>query len=490
MANRVSVKNYLGGSTDYLLEQGLVLGGNSGEADFRKSVITLTSPDDTSISVKVLGENFWERGDKLGGVITGMKFFHGGKLALEFSGFSIDLQDMQNALDKIDSDDNWSAFEKIFDSYSFSYSGSARGEYLYLSGGNDIANGRGGSDELHGDSGNDVLRGAGGADALFGDAGGDRLLGGAGDDELEGGRGVDVLNGGGGEDRVIYADEGGRNGVTVNLAKSFAIDTFGDRDKLYKIEEVVGTKRADKISGDGGDNYFVDTRGADKYDGRGGSFDQIAYHIDGGGRGVKVDLKAGTAIDTFGTKDSLKGIEVVRGSFEDDVIRGDGKVNVLRGLAGDDLLDGRGAKDQVRYDKDADFGGGDGVLVRLDRGFAIDGFGDRDTLRRVENVLGTDSDDKIRGNGKANVIEGAGGDDVLTGGGGRDTFVFAEVKNGADVITDFTEGLDKIALDFNIDGFGQLDIAYGSDGATVSFNAFELEVHGEFASLTEDDFLF
>lgn len=490
MAKRVSVKRYIGGDTDYLLEQGLVLAANSGEAIFKNGKIKLQSPDDKSISAMILGNKLAQKGDDLSGTITGMKFFIDGKLAMQFSGFSIPLEDMGDALDKIDRNDNWNAFEKILGQYAYTYVGAADGEIIYLGDKNDIIKGRGGDDLLDGDAGDDVLNGGGGDDALFGGKGDDKLLGGSGDDLLVGDRGKDVMDGGSGEDRVDYSEEGGGKGVTVNLAKNFAFDTFGNRDTLRKVEEIVGTKRVDKITGDSGDNYFVDTRGADKYDGRGGTFDQIAYHIDGGNKGVKVDLKKGFAIDTFGHRDSLKGIEVVRGSFNDDEIRGDSKVNVLRGLEGDDLLDGRGGKDQVRYDIDARYGGGDGVTVRLDKGWATDGFGDRDTLLRIENVRGSDSDDVIVGNGKANVIEGRGGDDVMTGKGGKDVFLFADRDNGEDVITDFQQGLDKIDLEIGVKRFGQLDIDYHDDGATVTWKTFDLEVEGNFDELTAADFLF
>ena len=60
-------------------------------------------------------------------------------------------------------------------------------------------------------------------------------------------------------------------------------------------------------------------------------------------------------------------------------------------------------------------------------------------------VTGTDGPDALAGDRGANAIEGGAGDDTLTGGAGADTFVFAP-GHGADTITDFTDGEDRIDL--------------------------------------------
>ncbi|KZK83288.1 RTX-I toxin determinant A from serotypes 1/9 [Pseudovibrio sp. Ad46] len=63
---------------------------------------------------------------------------------------------------------------------------------------------------------------------------------------------------------------------------------------------------------------------------------------------------------------------------------------------------------------------------------------DSDKLYFIENVIGSDGNDIIKGDEERNILSGAGGDDELTGGGGADTFVFA-ANSGKDTITD----LDK-----------------------------------------------
>ena len=51
----------------------------------------------------------------------------------------------------------------------------------------------------------------------------------------------------------------------------------------------------------------------------------------------------------------------------------------------------------------------------------------------------------IVGNAAANRIEGLGNNDTLTGAGGADTFVFHN-NDGADTVTDFQNGSDKVKL--------------------------------------------
>lgn len=182
-------------------------------------------------------------------------------------------------------------------------------------------------------------------------------------------------------------------------------------------DEFYGTSADDNLSGGIGDDYFTSSAGDDTYSG-GRGFDQVNYRNDGAG--VTVDLQAGTATDGFGDTDTLINIEAVRGSAFDDDITGDRGNNMIRGLAGDDDLDGGRGNDLVSYNRDARYGGTDGVTINLQRGYAIDGFGDRDTLTGFERAIGTDSKDKIIGSRRDDALEGLSGNDVLKGGRGDD----------------------------------------------------------------------
>ncbi len=73
----------------------------------------------------------------------------------------------------------------------------------------------------------------------------------------------------------------------------------------------------------------------------------------------------------------------------------------------------------------------DPVLIGLNIVKFINGTAGRDTL------VGTPGDD---------VINGGEGADTLTGGAGSDVFVYTSMRDGADVITDFLPGTDRIDL--------------------------------------------
>ncbi|WP_264181122.1 calcium-binding protein [Leisingera sp. McT4-56] len=190
--------------------------------------------------------------------------------------------------------------------------------------------------------------------------------------------------------------------------------------EITQEDEFYGTPEDDVYNGGAGDDFFVSSDGADTY--RGGTgFDQVAYTWDD--NGVTANLKTGTATDGWGNTDTLVKIEMLRGSAYADKFIGNGGRNIFRGLEGEDTLNGGGGRDEVRYDRDDRYGGSEGVTVKLNKGFAIDGFGDRDTLRNFEDVRGSEFGDNITGNGGRNELEGLGGNDTLNGLGGNDTLL-------------------------------------------------------------------
>ena len=244
-------------------------------------------------------------------------------------------------------------------------------------------------------------------------------------------------------------------------------------------EEFTGTPGKDVFNGGYGDDYFFSSEGNDTYKGGVGAYDQVTYKDDPAG--VVANLATGKATDGWGDTDKLISIEMLRGSLFDDTLIGDKGDNHIRGLAGDDILNGGKGTDTVRYDRDANYGGTDGVTVNLKKGYAIDGFGDRDTLKKFENVRGTETKDTItgtkaandiRGEGGADVLKGLGGKDVLEGGGGNDKLYGG---NGKDVLYG-DNGKDKL------DGGKGDDDLYG--GAKTDIFIFS----GKFGNDTIHDF--
>jgi endonuclease/exonuclease/phosphatase family metal-dependent hydrolase len=64
----------------------------------------------------------------------------------------------------------------------------------------------------------------------------------------------------------------------------------------------------------------------------------------------------------------------------------------------------------------------------------------------MPRFLGTDRRDTFVGTARNEVIVGGFGGDMLTGGGGSDRFVYENIRDAGDTITDFTPGVDKIVL--------------------------------------------
>ncbi len=138
--------------------------------------------------------------------------------------------------------------------------------------------------------------GWGGTDTLInitdvvGSAFGDRLTGSRGDDWFQGFKGNDTINGGAGFDAVAYFDA--LQGVTVNLATGRANDGWGGTDVLTSVEAVEGSLFADVITGNAYANRLSGYDGKDTISGGGGS-DTLS-----GGLGQD-RLTGGTGADRF-----------------------------------------------------------------------------------------------------------------------------------------------------------------------------------------------
>ncbi len=299
------------------------------------------------------------------------------------------------------------------------------------------------------------LSGSEHADSLTGDTGNNRISGGGGDDVLEGGSGDDVLVGGGNADRMDGGDgvdtaayAGSSAGVTVDLETGIGSGGDADGDRLFDVENLSGSAYADTLRGNRQDNRLVGGDGNDTLVGRGG--DDIlkggagADRIDGGdgvdiasyvgsSAGVTVNLATGEGSGGDAEGDTLAGIEDVEGSDHSDGLIGSSLDNRLYGGAGSDVLQGEGGNDTLEGGAGADTvdggsgrdtasyeGSSVGVRVDLSSGTGSGGDAEGDTLVNVEDVVGSDFDDRLTGNAWANAISGGEGDDWLEGGAGAD----------------------------------------------------------------------
>lgn len=296
-------------------------------------------------------------------------------------------------------------------------------------------------------------------------------------------------------------------------------DTITGTAKGDDIETGAGN---DTVTAGAGDDYIKDFLGADTYNG-GAGWDQVDYFA--GlyqqrwlpSTGISADMKTGVVVDPYGFKDKLIGIETVRGTNHADKYVGGNGDDEFVGYAGNDVIDGgAGDFDSVGYYGDADRGGRGKITVDLSKGYAIDGFGDRDTLKNIEEVDGGRFNDTIIGDKKNNNLRGNEGNDTIRGGGGaedrltggegndilvgtrgtKDQFIFRERNDhqlGTDTVKVFTDGEDKIRFrDFDeIDSLSDLTIVQDGDDVTITFSHGKIIVEDILkAKFTAADFLF
>lgn len=193
-----------------------------------------------------------------------------------------------------------------------------------------------------------------------------------------------------------------------------------------------GAGGADQLFGDEGDDAFVGGAGNDFIDGGPGEteedddFDTVLYIEEMGGGGIFADLGTGQVIDTYGDLDTLVSIDVVVGTMEADTFIGSDTVDFIQyvGLAGEDFFFAGAAYETLRYRDDDNYGALHGVYVDLAADFAIDGFGDLDTIitdnGEIERVRGSDLNDVLATSNLGARLEGEDGDDFLKGKLGED----------------------------------------------------------------------
>ena len=152
------------------------------------------------------------------------------------------------------------------------------------------------------------IRGYYGNDILIGGSNNDNIDGHVGRDLMAGGGGGDVIDGDRGRDTVTYA---GTNGATVDLSAGSAPDDgTGSEDFLFELESILGSARADDLSGDEGSNKISG----------------------GGGRDLITGNDANDRLFGNGGRDRLKG------NFGDDKLDGGSRRDLCRGGPGRDTL--------------------------------------------------------------------------------------------------------------------------------------------------------
>src|SRR5690606_28640844 len=111
-----------------------------------------------------------------------------------------------------------------------------------------------------------------------------------------------------------------------------------------------------------------------------------------------------------------------------------------------------------------------GVTVDLGITVAQDTGDGEDTLISIENLIGSDFDDTLRGNTKDNVITGGLGRDYIHGGGGVDTASYADATGGVRVDLSrvtyqdtISAGRDRLVSIENLVGSAYADTLIGNE---------------------------
>ncbi|MEN0107905.1 MAG: DUF5801 repeats-in-toxin domain-containing protein, partial [Pseudomonas sp.] len=201
---------------------------------------------------------------------------------------------------------------------------------------------------------------------------------------------------------------------------------------------------------------------------------------DGGSFTYTASIDGSTALDTaVVTIDrSAEGSDTINGTFRNEILLGTDVKDTLNGGDGDYFLLGLGGNDVLNggYGNDILVGGlgydtlngGAGVdtasyhdapsavNANLATGVATGGAGN-DTFSSIENLIGSDYNDTLTGDGNSNYLHGGAGNDTIIGGGGadfivgglgadtltggtgKDTFIWEKggLGGGTDTITDF-----------------------------------------------------
>jgi Ca2+-binding RTX toxin-like protein len=321
--------------------------------------------------------------------------------------------------------------------------------------------------DIEGGDGKDVIWGSGKADVLDGGDDADTIYGRDGDDHIDGGFGVDAMHGGLGNDTYVVnastdkvVELGGQGYDTVRSWVNYVLSGNVERGELLADSggtlvgndlgnALYGSKTGvNTVSGGGGDSdTLIGGTGDDAMHGLTGN---DTYHVDSMLDVVVEWSNSGqdtivTSV-SYGLNDKMSGnvenltAEQLSKSF---ILIGNSLDNTIRGAGKDDTLGGEGGKDVLFGYSGADvLSGGKGV----------------------DALYGGLGNDKLYG-GQDN--------DTMYGGDGADTFYFMS-GDGKDVVWDFQDGLDRIA----VTGATMSDVALDEtvDGVAISFDGLDFSV--------------
>ena len=198
-------------------------------------------------------------------------------------------------------------------------------------------------------------------------------------------------------------------------------------------DSITGSQYNDVLDGFGGHDYILGGNGADTIIGADGN-DHLYGQSSTGGLDGADSITGGNGSDYLqgnagnDTLDGGTGSDRINGGADDDLISGGIGADTVNGNRGNDTIDGGDGNDFLRGGRDND------------------------------SVSGGTGDDQLLGDLGNDTVTGGTGFDLLTGGDGSDLFKFASgdahvsaaTNYASDVILDYVDGTDTLALGFTV----------------------------------------
>jgi Ca2+-binding RTX toxin-like protein len=317
---------------------------------------------------------------------------------------------------------------------------------------------------------NKVLGGAG-DDLLTGTAGADTLDGGTGADHMEGGNGSDVYVIDNPGDSVFENGTGAEDHDTVVSSINWVLgDNLENLLLTGQAFRGTGNSLANIISGNDQDNVLDGGTGVDVLLGGKGS---DTYFVDDAADRVMEGSNAGfdrvfSSASTYTLSYNLEELYLVAPGNSNGT--GNAGDNTIYASGGDNVINGAGGNDTLSY-----VFAEAGVTVRLTTSAAQNtGGSGYDSLRNLENLVGSNYADSLTGDANSNILRGGAGNDVLNGGGGNDVLDGGE---GADQMNGGA-GADRYVFN-SLNDLGLGDLAdlisgfNGSEGDRIDFSALD-----------------
>ncbi|MCU0545457.1 MAG: S8 family serine peptidase, partial [Oscillatoriaceae cyanobacterium Prado104] len=172
------------------------------------------------------------------------------------------------------------------------------------------------------------------------------------------------------------------------------------------------------------------------------------------------------------------------GTDGDDSLVGGSGSDTISGKRGSDTLTGAGGSDWIygnRGNDSIDGGDGDDTLYGGKGIDSLFGNNGEDILfgnRGQDSLVGGEGNDTLYGGKASDILLGGNGDDLLVGENGDDSLIggnggdrfLVSANSGSDIIFDFADGIDSIALGNGL-SFSQLSITDSSNATFIRLSA-------------------